>query len=126
LPANTWEGLRDYARYGFAVFKLKPGHLQVHPMAFVFPSAMSERLFFPTVHVHDGKVHPRAGFDHTLYCQVARMGRRDLAEWEESELPAARFVNAKSTSNLVLGERHVFRRTMTGELKNADVVLQAA
>src|SRR2546423_9198337 len=37
LPADTWNKLPQYESYGFAVFKLKPGAMTVHPMAFSFP-----------------------------------------------------------------------------------------
>ena len=40
-----------------------------HPMAFAFETRMLNALFFPTVHIHDGKIHPREEFDHTLYMQ---------------------------------------------------------
>src|SRR5262245_18802043 len=69
LPNNAFEKLPGYKTFGFAVFKLKAGEQTVHPMAFEFPTASRTRLFFPTVHIHDGKVHDRAGFDHSLYCQ---------------------------------------------------------
>ncbi|RYD84070.1 MAG: hypothetical protein EOP84_06525 [Verrucomicrobiaceae bacterium] len=126
LPEGVWEKLGGYAKFGFAVFKLRKGHSQIHPMAFVFPSANPDHLFFPTVHIHDGEIHPRAEFDHVLYCQVARRGLQSLAAWDESELPANRFVNAKMTHNLILPDHHVFRRTMLGEFANADVLLRVA
>jgi hypothetical protein len=69
LPADTWNKLPEYGTYGFAVFKLKPGAMTVHPMAFSFPRRDVSTLFFPTVHIHDGKVHTKADFDHALYCQ---------------------------------------------------------
>jgi hypothetical protein len=37
LPEGTWKDLPAYKDYGFAVFKLKPGAMRVHPMAFSFP-----------------------------------------------------------------------------------------
>src|SRR5437870_10019201 len=37
LPENVWGNLPAYGAYGFAVFKLKPGAMTVHPMAFSFP-----------------------------------------------------------------------------------------
>ena len=64
LPTGVWEKLGEYEKHGFAVFKLRKGHTQVHPMAFTFPTAIPERLFFPTVHIHDGRIHPRDDFDH--------------------------------------------------------------
>ena len=45
-------------------------------MAFDFPRA-AKKLFFPTVHIHDGKVHDKADFDHALYCQAVRRRRLD-------------------------------------------------
>ena len=82
LPATTWDALPDYKDHGFAVFKLKSGEKHVHPMAFEFPRADHKRLFFPTVHIHDGKVHKTATFDHELYCQAGRGRKR--ASWKES------------------------------------------
>jgi hypothetical protein len=38
-------------------------------MALSFPVREGGKLFFPTVHIHDGKVHPTERFDHTLYAQ---------------------------------------------------------
>src|SRR5215831_13727288 len=33
IPIDTWKKLSAYDDYGFAVFKLKPGEMKVHPMA---------------------------------------------------------------------------------------------
>src|SRR4051812_7997630 len=88
LPEGTWDKLPRYKDYGFAVFKLKKGEQKVHPMAFEFPRADERKLFFPTVHIHDGKVHDQARFDHVLYCQGADTGMR----WTESPQPASFFV----------------------------------
>jgi hypothetical protein len=123
LPEGVWARLRLYSDFGFAVFKLRKGHAQIHPMAFVFPSARPGELFFPTVHIHDGHVERRADFDHSLYCQVAKGGTRSLLHWEESNLPARGFVSTKEAKNLILPDHHVFRRTMAGEFPNEDVVL---
>ena len=41
----------------------------VHPIAFEFPTRDPSRLYFPTVHVHDGAYNDTAGFYHRLYCQ---------------------------------------------------------
>ena len=75
LPDNVWAAMPDYHDYGFAVFQLNPvASMQsrsrtIHPMAFEFRSRDTERLFFPTVHVHDGQYHERAWFDHALFMQ---------------------------------------------------------
>lgn len=126
LPSAVWEKLNQYADYGFAVFQLRRGHARIHPMAFTFPRRHLDRLFFPTVHIHDGKVHPRADFDHILYCQVSRSGQRALADWRESDLPAGRFVDRRKARDLVVSDHHVFRRQMKGTFANEDVLLAAA
>jgi hypothetical protein len=119
LPADVWTALPQYADWGFAVFKLKPGAQKVHPMAFEFPRANPNRLFFPTVHIHDGKVHDRARFDHVLYCQ--NTGGERVPTWEETRQPAGMFMKKiKKAEGIVAEDAHVYRRTMTGMLKNDD------
>ena len=126
LPDAVWQKVGNYAKYGFAVFKLRKGNSKVHPMAFDFPTALEGRLFFPTVHIHDGEAHPRADFDHILYAQAARDGALDMHAWQESEALAARDVSMAKSKGLVAGTAHVYKRTMFGELKNADVIVAAA
>ena len=120
LPAGTWDRLPQYRDYGFAVFKLKKGEHKVHPMAFRFPRADGRRLFFPTVHIHDGNVHDRAGFDHVLYGQGADTGMR----WQESPRPAEMFMRKlREAQGIVDGTGHVYRKAMVGTFKNEDVWL---
>jgi hypothetical protein len=72
MPQGAWGSLPQYKDYGFAVFQFKlskSGENSSHPMAFEFTSRDPQKLFFPTVHVHDGKVKETATFDHVLYCQ---------------------------------------------------------
>src|SRR5262249_29983337 len=90
LPMNVWDGLPLYKEFGFAVFQLKQGAQKVHPMAFEFPRANPRQLFFPTVHIHDGTVKPKAGFHHALFCQ--KSGPEDLMMWEESAKPAGMYM----------------------------------
>ena len=125
LPTGTWEKLPGYADHGFAVFKLKAGDAKVHPMAFSFPKAKPERLFFPTVHIHDGKVHDNARFDHILFCQRAAMDDFNLLDWEESIRPAAAFVQLSKAKDLILGDEHCYRKRMEGTLPNKDVYLSS-
>ena len=118
LPEGVWEKLPQYKDYGFAVFKLKKGNQKVHPMAFEFPRADRSKLFLPTVHIHDGKVHATAGFDHSLYCQGADTGMK----WEESPQPANMFMpGLKEAKEIVDPKGHVYRTRMVGNYKNADV-----
>ena len=119
LPEGTWDKLPAYKEYGFAVFQLKKGEMKVHPMAFDFPTANPKKLFFPTVHIHDGKVHERAKFDHALYCQ----GRTEVGlHWEESPQPANMFMTKlEQAKDIVAAKEHVYRRRMVGTAKNEDL-----
>jgi hypothetical protein len=123
LPDGVWEKLGNYAKYGFAVFKLRKGRADVHPMAFTFPTAMPGKVFFPTVHIHDGIVHDRAEFDHVLYCQPMPRGLVEMHRWGESEDLASRRVDAKKSKGLVDGKAHVYRRAMNGKMANKDVIV---
>lgn len=120
LPTGTWDKLPQYKDYGFAVFKLKKGEHKIHPMAFDFPRADKQKLFFPTVHIHDGKVHDKAGFDHALYCQLWDTGMK----WEESPQPAEMFMKKlDQAKGIVSAKDHVYRKQMHGTYKNEDVWL---
>ena len=120
LPEGTWDKLPQYKDYGFAVFKLKKGEHKVHPMAFEFPRSDKTKLFFPTVHIHDGKVHANANFDHALYCQGMDTGMR----WTESPQPAEMFMKKLDHAKGVLDPKaHVYRKQMAGTFKNEDVWL---
>lgn len=126
LPDGVWARLGGYAKYGFAVFKLRKGAAVVHPMAFTFPTSLPGQLFFPTVHIHDGEVHKKADFDHVLYAQPSPRGLVESHRWEESEVPVQARLAMGKTHGLVHGPGHVFRRTMVGELKNVDVIVGVA
>jgi hypothetical protein len=120
LPDQTWEALPAYKDYGFAVFKLKKEASTVHPMAFEFPRADPKKIFFPTVHIHDGKVHEKASFDHALYCQKREGDRTSLPEWRESTLPASHFMKVEKTQGIIDGKAHCYLRTIRGTQKNQD------
>jgi hypothetical protein len=120
LPKGTWDKLPDYKAYGFAVFKLKTGEKKVHPMAFEFPRANPKRLFFPTVHIHDGQVHKTAMFDHSLFCQVKG---EDVTAWKESPQLAASFMQIPRTAGIVDKDAHVYRLAIKGRKPNQDTWL---
>jgi len=126
LPTDAWKALPQYADHGFAVFKLRSGEHKVHPMAFTFPTRHPDKLFFPTVHIHDGQVHPEEDFDHALYCQVYRAGLFSMTRWEESAGLAKSFVKSEAAKQLIDPEGHVYRRRLTGKMKNEDIILGAA
>jgi hypothetical protein len=139
IPRDVWEQMPTYRDYGFAVFKLKasgqkPGLLRrllnsdyhpdrVHPMAFEFPRRNPGLLYFPTVHIHDRKVHPSARFDHMLYCQEGPETDGALEGWEESDGPASQFMAADRTQDIVLPFRPCWRRPLEGRLENTDTLV---
>ena len=122
LPDGVWGKLPQYKDFGFAVFKLKKpekkdGTQKVHPMAFDFPRAEKDLLFFPTVHIHDGSVPAKAAFDHALFCQT----NEAPARWEESPGHASSFVKVKETQGIVEPDAHLYRKLMKGTFDNKDV-----
>jgi len=125
LPDAAWDQLPQYRDFGFAVFKLKEGKSQqkIHPMAFEFPRANPKALFFPTVHIHDGQVHPQAEFDHTLYCQIRGGESLPMMEWSESAQLAGQFMQWKKTQGIVESDQHVYKRTLRGMRKNEDILI---
>lgn len=123
MPPDLFAKLPDYKHFGFTVFKLKPGAQTVHPMAFEFPTSLGDQVFFPTVHVHDGKVHTRADFDHVLYCQPSDAMNLKLSAWVESPQTAENFVDVKKSTGLVIADKHCYKLEMHGQLPNKDTVL---
>jgi hypothetical protein len=123
LPEALWDSLPAYRDYGFAVFKLKAGRNQdVHPMALWFPTRLPDgEVFFPTVHVHDGKDVPRwASFDHTLYVQSSA----DVADFYPSRQRADTHMDVARTCGLVDSRDPCFRLALGGNQRNADVIAQ--
>jgi hypothetical protein len=121
LPTGTWDDLPTYKDYGFAVFKLKSGEKHIHPMAFEFPRRDKTRLFFPTVHIHDGKVHKTAMFDHALYLQ--RSGGENVMLWKESPQLANAFLKIDKCAGLVLKDEHVYQQLIRGRKDNVDTLV---
>jgi hypothetical protein len=102
---------------------LKPSSIDFHPMAFSFPSADITSLFFPTIHIHDGKVHDQAHFDHVLYCQNDPRGKLSVKDWRESSKLARDFVQLDMAKGIVAGEQHCYRKELKGTLPNRDIIL---
>jgi hypothetical protein len=122
MPAGVWDELPMYRHFGFAVFKLKSGAREVHPMAFEFPRAQPKQLFFPTVHVHDDRVRKVAMFDHHLYCQVGD-GRRHIPHWEGSPEPAGRFTKAGKSQGVLDPQAVCWRQRIHGRRVNEDILV---
>ena len=128
LPEQVWEQLPQYNDYAFAVFKLKAGAKNVHPMAFEFPRRNTQELFYPTVHVHHGKVESNAHFDHSLYCQTLQL----QSDWKISSrepigghaLPAKKFMNIAKTQGIVDSDAAIQMKRILGMHVNEDVIVQ--
>jgi hypothetical protein len=87
-----------------------------------FLAPIASKLFFPTVHIHDGKVHDTAHFDHSLYCQVGSQYGKTTG-WEETPQLASAFVKVAATKGIVDGSAHCYRKTILGNQKNQDTWL---
>jgi hypothetical protein len=122
LPTAVWSALGDYATYGFAVFRLAAGTMKrIHPMALRFRSRDTKRLFFPTIHVHDGRAHRTANFDHALYYQgtlerwsIEARGAAVPMHWASFDAAAEDY------RGFVAPNRRVLRRDLRGKLPNSD------
>ncbi len=123
LPKGVWAKLPGYEDFGFAVFKLKPGKAQVHPMAFSFPTALAGTVFFPTLHIHDGKIHAKETFDHMLYLQGAGLNVMG-GGWEESPGLAVTKVKCGYTHGMIRPEMHVYRNAIRGICDNGDILVK--
>jgi hypothetical protein len=129
LPDAVLGRVPAYADYGFAVFQLRKGEAEVHPMALRFITRSPDRLFFPTVHVHHGDVPIEAVFDHTLYLQApagvsAGLSAKD--DWERARHPVTEVMSlgnilrADPTRGLIQRQWPLFRRQINGMHPNAD------
>jgi hypothetical protein len=124
MPGDVWNKIPVYANYGFAVFRLKPAKNQrVHPMAFQFRTRDATRLFFPTLHVHDGRVHDTAKFSHELYFQGAERAA-DQSHDARSWGPMRATVKVDRSPELFDADGHVRVRRLDGKLKNEDTWIE--
>jgi hypothetical protein len=120
VPAGTIDRVPEYRDWGFAVFQLAFAAntlAEVHPMAFEFPTRYPDKLFFPTVHVHDGALHPYAGFAHTLYAQGVQPSG---GTWLTVSSVGGR-VDVQRSAGLVDGNSPISRLSMFGTLPNQDI-----
>ncbi len=131
LPIEIWDQIPEYKEFGFAVFQLAAGTLKPHPMAFEFQS-QNDEIFFPTVHIHDGKVHGQEEFDHVLYMQHAGLDSRvrgyrnsfsadPVTDLVRSKYQASNFCDLDRAKGLLLGDLLVHRKLLQDRLPNRDV-----
>ncbi len=129
LDDELFAQLPDYSTFGFAVFQLRAGKHDVHPMAFSFESAEPNRIFFPTSHVHDGTVPPQAEFDHQLVAQ----GVEQTMFWRHGPqtptalgMKVAHSPECDDTHGFVDPGARVTRLNLKGHLPNEDNWVQVA
>lgn len=139
VPQESWDKIPTYADYGFAVFQLKTRSGRPHPMAFRFRSRLATKqnaaTFFPTVHIHDGQVHARERFDHTLFLQSPEFDKvcGDYVEaWSlvtdkktgyvRSKWNAERFCSVEKSAGILDANGLVHRMQMRGKFKNTDIL----
>jgi len=103
----------------------------VHPMALEFPQREPDRLFFPTVHVHNGRVEAWATFDHWLYCQdvdEARLNHwywsfHSPFRWTQSTVALSEVIVAERAGGIIRPDRPCHRVPVFGSFPNVDVVI---
>jgi hypothetical protein len=125
LPSALFDAVPHYHDYGFAVFQLKPGKVTVHPMAFEFPTRSPEKIFFPTVHVHDGRFHATAKFDHALYYQHPRVPEPRFGGGTFGSDEVSWIAPSKSYAGIVDEKKALVRRKMRARSANEDTWIPA-
>ena len=120
LSPTVLKALPQYKDYGFAVFQLAQMDGEVHPMAFSFPTRDTSKLYFPTVHVHDGQVHEKEDFSHGLY------GQGDLVSTSgvrvSHNMANGIFLQdiAFDSKDIVSDKEEVFKQSLYGRFENKD------
>ena len=123
LPDAVLGRVPAYSDYGFAVFKLRKGEAEVHPLALRFVTRTPARLFFPTVHVHHGDLPDEASFDHTLYLQTPA---HEPPNWEKAPRSVASVMNLGNillrdpTRGLIARDWPLYRLRISGMHPNRD------
>lgn len=141
VDSDIWddESLQHYRSYSFVVAKLKAGTQKMSPLAFSFVSKLASAVYFPTLHVHDGRLPARAEFDHTLYLEappyssVSQLERDSQFEavyggpGEAWELYKGWRIRESDVSDPLEGflhnDRHLTRRVINGEQHNGDILV---
>lgn len=125
LEETVWDNLPHYKGSGFVVFQLIKNSSDVndyHPMGFTFPTKDKDKLFFPTVHVHNGKVPEKEVFDHALYFQTDR----EVKGCIKSDAVANHYSRISSfiendKSGLVDGNAFLYKKGLRGLMENKDI-----
>ena len=123
LPDSVWQDLPNYRNYGFAVFKFRSGEQKVHPMALKFMVRNQARIFFPTVHIHNGLVEKEAKFDHTLYLQSSInscYGWRKSISSPDKVMDIDNVLKGDRTRGIIAKNEMLYQKRLSGYLGNQD------
>lgn len=124
LSQSILQSLPEYNDYSFIVFKLKKGKFKVHPMALKFKTRNPNILYFPTVHVHDGKVRNKEKFNHVLFTQgEVKFNNGWERSFDKLISSTHKDLNEKSKGLIDLNTE-VYRKVMKGEFLNKDQFLE--
>lgn len=131
IPKETWDQIPGYKDYGFVVFQLNRKIYDPHPMAFEFETRETEKLYFPTVHIHDGEVHAKEKFDHRLFMQHAGLDsiageyrNHDILDentgFVRSYDVATKRCNLELSQGMIAGDLLIHKVSLVGNLPNKD------
>jgi hypothetical protein len=129
LPDAVLDRVPAYGDYGFAVFRLRKGEAEVHPLALRFITRAPDRLFYPTVHVHDGGLPDKAVFDHMLYLQSPDLPQRSALQpsgWQKALRPVrdvvklGNILHRDPTRGLIESGWPLYRLQIEGTQPNRD------
>lgn len=113
----VWDELPEYHDFGFAVVKLPADARAIRPLALEFKTRNPKMLYFPTVHIREGRVQANAYFDHDLYSQ-------HHADWMRSYDNAPAFMNMALTQGIIAPDKRVEWLSVRGMHPNSDIVLE--
>jgi len=124
LDDSVWGKLPQYKSWSFVVFKINPLRAKkFHPFAFSFPTKLTDMVYIPTTHVHDGKVHEREDFDHRIYAQGCRQSAVEYSPVDyvrTSYYKTGEHMNLEKTQGIVLDDTLVYS-SIHGSHDNRDV-----
>lgn len=120
LPDDAWRAMPVYDDWSFAVFQLAAGELHPHPMGLAFETRDPGRLFFPTLHLHDGQIPARARFDHALYVQGQPDEEGWSRSWRRADAVLAERLRDPGIARLCRAGAYFRRREIRGEYPNQD------
>jgi hypothetical protein len=86
-------------------------------MGIEFTTRHPNAVYFPTVHIHDGQVHPTEHFDHSLYLQGTGPHGRP------SSGPVETYVDVARTRDIVRAGAPCQLVEMRGDFANRDIFL---